>query len=131
MYLDLVESRGSWYFINTDEMIIQPVEEFVEELLENYQYITEWLEEYYDNNIKPKVYKICQYDDFMLIKTNLSNEKLTKWCNMYIASYDNLEIINIFEKPYNNCIWEILGDTISNTRLDLEDIEYDDIIILG
>lgn len=64
MYLDLVESRNSWYFINTDEMIIQPVEDFADELLENYECITEWLEEYYNDYLDRENISQKNIDEF-------------------------------------------------------------------
>ena len=130
MYMHLVQLYyDSWYVANTDDMTLTTVEDYADEILENAEYMKDWLEEFYEENLKPKVYKICDKNNFILIKTNASNKVITKWCNN-IAVFENCDIINIYKKPEESDIWEILGDTKKDLRCDLEKINYDYTIML-
>ncbi len=55
MSMDIVESRGQWYFVNTDPsiMLIQPITQFVDKMIDQWlpsEAGQEWAEEYFDNH---------------------------------------------------------------------------------
>ena len=47
-HLDIVESKGNHYVIDTDTMIITHIEEFVDHIMQD---AIDWLEYFYDNNL--------------------------------------------------------------------------------